>query len=34
MDYSIEFVGVDVRKDKSTELQAVEGLHLYPINID
>jgi hypothetical protein len=33
MDYSIEFVAVDIRKDKSTELPAIDGVHIYPIDI-
>ena len=34
MDFSIEFVAVDIRKDKSSELPFIEGVNIYPIDID
>jgi hypothetical protein len=34
MDFYIEFVAVDIRKDKSNELPFIEGVNIYPVNIE
>lgn len=33
MNFSIEFVAIDIRKNKENELPKIEGLHIYPIDI-